>query len=235
MKVNADTCSKTCFEDKKCLSFVVSGSGPTCKLYSEDSRDRRLIEQTGSDFYQLVRVGLSRAEYDSCPIDVIYNGVIEENDDLGVYSCYSSIQCLNMCTSSADCISSDYTIGPKLCYLSTASTLTAKLIFSRNNMNFYINRTRWTDFKKSHKMEDVNSVGCGIREFESYFVSQGKYNKGSQMIASYSVLRIPLPSTILEAVFSTESRIQCASSCSLSETCVAFSHSKRTCTLKRYI
>ncbi|XP_036354797.1 uncharacterized protein LOC118761179 [Octopus sinensis] len=233
LDVDAFNCSKKCFETSACKSFVTSKKSPSCALYRRDSKDKTLMKVSETNLYQLRRSVPTKYRDGRCPLDLIYNTALYYNNDLNIIDGINYTQCLLDCEAIPNCRSFDYNSNSKRCQLSTKDHTTVKLSFNTEWTYTEINRELWNDFRQSHTLEELNSVGCGVRVFDSYYFVNKKEINDLTAFSTFTFKRNTFNNLVTKTDTKAHSVFDCSRKCLISSPCIAFSYSSNWCQLKK--
>ncbi|XP_036366256.1 uncharacterized protein LOC118766713 isoform X2 [Octopus sinensis] len=235
LDVDDSSCSKRCFEISTCKSFVSRAISPSCILYEDDATEKALIQTTNTYFYQLRRSVPTKYTDGRCPVDFIYNSYLASNNDLGVTSDINYRQCFYKCEAEPTCQSFDYNFNTNVCYMSTYNHTNGVLRCIRNDVYIEINRKLWNDLNQPLTLEKINSVGCDISVFDSYYFVDKKEINGQTAYSTFSFKPNPYHNLVTEAQMDARSVLDCSRLCMVSSTCTAFSYTNTKCQLKKLV
>ncbi|XP_036366195.1 uncharacterized protein LOC118766692 [Octopus sinensis] len=213
LDVDDSSCSKRCLETSACKSFVSRTISPSCILYEDDATEKILIKATDTYFYQLRRSVPTKYTDGRCPVDFIYNNHLPGENDLGVTYGVNYTQCFYICEAEPTCQSFDYDTGYESCSVSTYNHTQAGLRQLNGDIYTEINRKLWNDFKQSHALEKINSVGCGISIFDSYFFLDEKEINDLTAYSTFSFKPNPYLVLVTEAEVDARSVLDCSRLC----------------------
>ncbi|XP_014788936.1 uncharacterized protein LOC106882685 [Octopus bimaculoides] len=98
-----------------------------------------------------------------------------------------------------------------------------------------INGKLWNNLNQSLTLEKIDSVGCDIRIFDSYYFVDKKEINGQTAYSTFSFKQNPHHNLVTEAQMDAHSVLDCSRLCMISSTCIAFSNTNTKCLLKKLI
>ncbi|XP_036355264.1 uncharacterized protein LOC118761543 [Octopus sinensis] len=194
-----------------------------------------LIGATNTDFYQLRRSVPTNYTDGKCPLDIVDSAYLPSRNDVGGLHGLNYTTCLYSCETKPNCQSFDYQIYTKKCFLSSKTHSDHFLKFGTNGVYTELNKKLWNDFRQSHTLEKINSVGCGVRVLDSYYFVEKKVINDSTAYSTFSFKQNPYHNLVTEAQVDAHSVLDCSRLCMVSSTCTAFSYTNTKCVLKKLV